>query len=57
MAAETLAIALVTEVFDGQDAAARLGRRIGDGAGQGAELIVLPELPLNPWSAASQTPT
>jgi predicted amidohydrolase len=56
MAAETLAIALVTDVFDGQDAAARLDRRIGDGAGQGAELIVLPELPLNPWSAASQSP-
>jgi len=56
MAAETLAIALVTDVFDGQDAAARLGRRIGDAAGQGAELIVLPEVPLNPWSAASQTP-
>ncbi len=56
MAAETLTIALVTDVFHGDDAAARLGRMIGDAAKQGAELVVLPELPLNPWSAASRTP-
>ncbi len=56
MDAETLAIALVTDVFHGEDAADRLGRRIGDAARRGAELVVLPELPLNPWSAASRTP-
>ncbi len=56
MAAETLAIALVTDVFHGADAAARLGQRIGDAAKRGAELVLLPELPLNPWSAASTTP-
>ncbi len=56
MAAETLAIALVTDVFHGENAADRLGRRIRDAAGQGAELVVLPEVPLNRWSAVSKTP-
>ncbi len=56
MAAETLAIALVTDVFHGEDAARRLGRRVGEAASGGAELVVLPEVPLNPWSATSQTP-
>ena len=56
MAAETLAIALVTDVFHDQDAADRLGQRIGESSRQGAELVVLPEVPLNPWSAGSRTP-
>ncbi len=56
MAAETLTIAIVTDVFHGDDAVGGLGHAIGDAAKRGAELVVLPELPLNPWSAVSQTP-
>ena len=56
MATDPLDIALVTEVFFDPDGPARLGRRLADAACGGASLAILPELPLNPWSAASKTP-
>ena len=56
MGAETLAIALVTDVFPGAAAAARRAKRTDAAAKLGPGLVVLPELPLNRWSAASRTP-
>lgn len=51
-----LAIALISEVFWQPDGAVRLRERLAEAAGRGADLAVLPELPLNPWSPATPTP-
>jgi predicted amidohydrolase len=56
MADETLRVALVHEVFHGEDGRERLHdvlRRCGEA---GAELVVLPELPVDPWIPADETP-
>jgi N-carbamoylputrescine amidase len=49
-------VALVSDVFYDADGPERLGARLAEAAARGAELAVLPELPLNPWSPATQVP-
>jgi 5-aminopentanamidase len=45
-------VALVSDVFDDADGLARLAGRLRAAKSEGAELVLLPELPLNPWSQA-----
>ncbi len=49
-----LAIALISEVFWQPDGPVRLKDRLAEAARRGADLAVLPELPLNPWSPATK---
>lgn len=49
-----LTVALVSEVFFEADGAARLQDRLQEAAERGADLAVLPEIPLNPWSPATK---
>ena len=49
-----LTVALISEVFWEPDGAARLRQLLGEAADRGADLAVLPELPLNPWSPATK---
>ena len=49
-----LTLALISEVFWEADGAQRLKQRLAEAADRGADLAVLPEIPLNPWSPASQ---
>jgi predicted amidohydrolase len=49
-----LTIALISEVFWEPDGSDRLRERLADVADRGADLAVLPELPLNPWSPATK---
>ena len=51
-----LTVALVTEVFHGGGGPERLERRLRQARERGAELAVLPELPLHPWSPATKEP-
>jgi predicted amidohydrolase len=48
-----LVVALVHEVFHGTDADARLAETLSRARRRGAELAVLPELPLDPWIPAA----
>jgi predicted amidohydrolase len=54
MNAETFTIALISEIFYGGDAEGELHRRLAEARSRGAQLAVLPELPLNPWSPATR---
>ncbi len=56
MAGETLAVALLTETFHDREGPDRLRLRLGQARTKGAELAVLPELPLHPWFPASRDP-
>jgi len=49
-----LTLALVSDVFDDADGAIRLETQLQTARTRGAELAVLPELPLNPWSPATE---
>jgi predicted amidohydrolase len=49
-----LTVALVSEVFWEPDGAVRLKQRLAEAAERGADVAVLPEIPLNPWSPATQ---
>lgn len=49
-----LTIALISEVYWEPDGAGRLADRLAEAAERGADLAVLPELPLNPWSPATK---
>ena len=49
-------VALISEVFHDASGPARLASRLQEARAQGAELAVLPELPLNPWSPATDVP-
>ncbi len=49
-------VALVSDVFYDADGPARLASRLIDARARGAELVLLPELPLNPWSPATEIP-
>lgn len=51
----TLAVALVTEVFFDDPGFERLRGHLADAKGRGAEVAILPELPLHGWSPASKT--
>jgi N-carbamoylputrescine amidase len=54
--ADELSVALISEVFPGRDAAERLHARLKEARDQGAELALLPELPLDRWAPASDQP-
>ena len=49
-----LTVALVSEVFWEPDGAQRLRERLAEAADRGADLAVLPEIPLNPWRPATK---
>jgi N-carbamoylputrescine amidase len=49
-----LTVALISEVFWEPDGIGRLKDRMREAAERGADLAVLPELPLNPWSPATK---
>ena len=49
-----LTVALISEVFWEADGAQRLRQRLAEAAERGADLAVLPELPLNAWRPASK---
>jgi predicted amidohydrolase len=49
-----LTVALVSEVFWEPDGPIRLKQRLAEAAERGADLAVLPEIPLNPWSPATK---
>jgi len=51
-----LTVALISEVFWEADGAIRLKERLAEAAERGADLAVLPEIPLNPWSPATKEP-
>src|SRR5688572_30766173 len=51
--ADALTIALIRDVFFSDVGEQRLRARLGEARALGAELALLPELPLNPWSPAS----
>ena len=51
-----LTVALISEVFWEADGTQRLRQRLAEAAERGADLAVLPELPLNPWRPASKEP-
>ena len=53
MAHDTLAVALLSEVFTDAAAREKLPAVLEGARVRGAELVVLPELPLHPWSPAS----
>jgi predicted amidohydrolase len=50
-----LTVALISEVFYEADGPARLIDRVAEAAARGADLAVLPEIPLNPWRPATKT--
>jgi predicted amidohydrolase len=52
-----LTVALISEVFWEPDGTARLHERLGEAADRGADLAVLPEIPLNRWSPATKQPS
>jgi N-carbamoylputrescine amidase len=49
-----LTVALISEVFWEADGPQRLKERLGQAADRGADLAVLPEIPLNRWSPATK---
>jgi N-carbamoylputrescine amidase len=55
--ADRLRIALITEVFHDDPEGRRLDARLAEAKTGGAELAVLPELPLDPWAPASREPS
>ena len=51
-----LTVAMISEVFWQADGEERLTERLREARGTGADLAVLPEIPLNPWSPATRRP-
>jgi predicted amidohydrolase len=51
-----LTVALISEVFWEPDGIGRLKERLEQAVSRGADLAVLPELPLNPWSPSTKEP-
>lgn len=49
-----LTVALISEVFWEPDGAVRLQERLAEAADRGADMAVLPEIPLNPWSPSTK---
>ncbi len=54
MSGGTLTVALVSDVFFGRGREERLAGRLAEAKARGAELALLPELPLDPWVPATQ---
>lgn len=52
--AESMTVALISDAFYDDTAAERLRNRLTTARDGGAELALLPELPLNPWSPATK---
>ena len=50
-----LTVALISEVYYEADGAGRLRDRLIQAAERGADLALLPEIPLNPWRPATKT--
>lgn len=57
MNTESLTVALITDVFPTRADEERLLDHLREAKGHGAQLAVLPELPLNRWAPVSQTPS
>ena len=51
-----LTVALLSEVFWQADGAVRLRERLAEAVERGADVALLPELPLHPWRPATQQP-
>lgn len=51
-----LTVALISEVYWQPDGIGRLRERLAQAADRGADVAVLPELPLNPWSPGTKQP-
>ena len=49
-----LTVALISEVFWEADGTQRLTERLAEAADRGADVAVLPEIPLNPWRPATK---
>ena len=49
-----LTVALISEVFWEADGPQRLKQRLAEAADRGADLAVLPEIPLNPWRPSTK---
>jgi N-carbamoylputrescine amidase len=49
-----LTVALISEVFWEPDGIGRLAERVEEAASRGADVAVLPELPLNPWRPSTK---
>jgi omega-amidase len=49
-----LTVALISETFWEPDGTVRLKQRLAEAADRGADLALLPELPMNPWSPATK---
>jgi predicted amidohydrolase len=49
-------VALISDVFYDAAGPSRLAERLQDARSRGADLALLPELPLNPWSPAAEAP-
>jgi predicted amidohydrolase len=54
MATDGLTVALISDVFFEPDGNDRLHARLSEAKAQGAELAVLPEIPLNRWAPATR---
>jgi len=57
MSTAHLTVALVTDTFPNDDDAPRLHDRLRAARDLGADLAVLPELPLNPWAPLTRQPS
>ncbi len=57
MNSRLLTVALITDVFPGPEEYDGLLARLRDARARGAQLAVLPELPLNRWAPATRTPS
>lgn len=55
MAGSSLQVAMSSEVFHGAGAEERLRARAGEARALGADLLLLPELPMDPWMPATRT--
>jgi predicted amidohydrolase len=51
-----VSVALIRKVYANRDDVAELHKSLAEARSQGAQLAVLPEIPLNDWSPATKTP-
>jgi len=56
MASDSVTVALISDVFIGPDETPRLIDSLKRARSLGAQLVVLPEIPLNSWCPAIETP-